>query len=223
MKKTKPGGGVPITQETAKSILDGMQQGQIQSTDVDMSKACQTCGNMGATKSGDCLPCVSKRGAKPAEAKPEVAKPEPKPEKKGKKVRPQRIETIMVKHEFSEKELVALGAQMADESRIAESIESEAKTCARQYKDKLVNSKTKIAGLVDKIKEGFEMVPVDAVAMIQISKKDKTARKCFYRKDTGAFIREENALNVEFELFNVLPEKSDYKKALPKKLLNSQV
>lgn len=218
MKKTKPGGGVPITQETAKSILDGMQKGQVPNAQANMEKACLTCGAMGATESGECLPCVSKRATKLAEAKPE-----PKVEKKGKKVRPQRIETIMVKHEFTEKELVALGAQMADESRVSEAIESEAKTCARQYKDKLVNSKTKIAGLVDKIKEGFEMVPVEAVAMIQINRQDKTARKCFYRRDTGAFIREESALNVEFELFNVLPEKSDYKRALPKKLLISQV
>lgn len=201
---------------TAASILDKMQENQVPDASVDMEKACTNCGTMGATASGECLPCVSKRALpaeKPAE-KPAAKKPEPKPH---------RVEVIQIRHDFTETETVALGRSLADESRVAEAIKSEAKACARQYKDKLGNSEVRIAGLVDKIKEGFEMVPVEAIVMVKIDKKEKTAKKVYYRRDTGGYIREENALNVELGLFNVLPDKHDEKKPLPAKIIQEQV
>lgn len=146
-----------------------------------------------------------------------------KPKKPKKVAKPQRVETILIRHDFDTEETANLGKKLADLQRVADGIKAEAKACARQYKDKLENVCTEISGIVDKVKEGFEMLPVEAVVMAQINRKDRTVKKVYYRKDTGAFIKEENAVNVELELFNLLPDSRDITKALDSKLLKSQV
>lgn len=154
---------------------------------------------------------------------PAVVDPPKKPKEK-KRAKPQRIESILVRHDFNEAEIANLGRSLADKQRVAEDIAGEAKACARQYKDKLETVKTEIASTTDKIKEGFEMLSVEAIAMARVDKVKRTVSKAYYRRDTGQFIRaEENVLNVELELFNMLPDAHDIKKPLPKKLLASQV
>lgn len=150
--------------------------------------------------------------------------PPAKPKKEKKRAKPQRIETILVRHDFTVQEMADLGRSLADKQRVAEDIEGEAKACARQYKDKLATVKQEIASATDKIKEGFEMISVEAIAMARVDKVKRTVCKAYYRKDTGQFIRaEDNVLNVELELFNMLPDTHDLKKPLPKKLLSAQV
>lgn len=150
--------------------------------------------------------------------------PPPEARPKQKRTKPQRIETILVRHDFSTQEMADLGLSLADKQRVAEDITGEAKACARQYKDKLETVKVEISTLTDKIKQGFEMLPVEAIAMARVDKVKRTVAKCYYRKDTGQFIRsEDNVLNVELELFNILPDSHDAKKPLPKRLLASQV
>lgn len=142
------------------------------------------------------------------------------PPKPPAKKKPQRVETILVRHDFTAEEQLALGQSLADKQRVANDIAAEAKACARQYKDKLATVETEIGKTVDEIKDGFNMVSVECVVLAKIDRKEKTVKKVFYRKDTGAFIKDENALNVELELFNILPDKRDHKKALDEKLLN---
>lgn len=152
------------------------------------------------------------------QATPPSAKP-PKPEPKKK----QRVETILIRHDFTTLELANLGKSLADKERVAVDIEAEAKACARQYKDKLANVTTEISNDVNKLKEGFEMVPVECIVMAKIDRTAKTVTKVYYRKDTGAYIKHEDALNVELELFNILPGKGDITKALDGKFLKEQV
>lgn len=148
-------------------------------------------------------------------------KTKPKDEKKPKR---QRIEQILVRHEFTVPEIAELGKSLADKSRVLADMEAEAKACARQYKDKIATMQTEIDATVAKVKEGFEMIPVSAIVMVQIDRRNKTATKAFYRKDTGAYIKSEEILsNTELELFNVLPEKRDLSKPLEPKLLETQV
>lgn len=159
--------------------------------------------------------------AKPEDPKPETKK-DGKPEEK--KPRKQRVEQILVKHEFSVPELAELGKSLADKSRVLADLQGEAKACARQYKDKIEGMQTEINSTVAKVKEGFEMVPVDAIVMVQIDKTHRTATKAFYRKDTGAFIKSEDVVsNTELPLFNVLPESRDLSKPLEKKFIDQAV
>jgi len=140
--------------------------------------------------------------------------------KADKKPKPQRIETIFVRHDFTVQEKADLGGVLADKARVMDAMKSEAKVCARQYKDKIDTMQGEIDKVVDKIKEGFEMIEVDAIAMVQIDQKAKTATKAYYRKDTGEFIRSENVLsNTELPLFNILPAGVDMSKPLGKKLM----
>lgn len=156
--------------------------------------------------------------AKEADA---AGQPKPKEEKKPKR---QRVEQILVRHEFTVPEIAELGKSLADKSRVLADMEAEAKACARQYKDKIATMQTEIDSTVAKVKEGFEMIPVSAIVMVQIDRKHKTATKAYYRKDTGAYIKSEEILsNTELELFNVLPEKRDLSKPLEPKLLETQV
>lgn len=151
------------------------------------------------------------------------ATPATPPPPKKKTPKPNRVETILVRHDFTTEENANLGKLLADKERMAEDIEGEMKACARQYKDKLASARTEISSTVNKLKEGFEMIPVEAVVMVKIDRKAKTAKKCYYRKDTGEFIKDEKAINVELELFNVLPDNRDETKPLPAKLIASQV
>lgn len=152
------------------------------------------------------------------------AKPDAKKKDEPKKPKPQRVENILIRHDFTVPERAELGSVLADKSRILTELEAEAKACARQYKDKISTIQTEVESVVNKIKEGFEMVPVSAIVMVQIDRKNKTATKCFYRKDTGVFIKSEDIIsNTELELFNVLPENRDMSKPLDAKLLASQV
>ena len=160
------------------------------------------------------------KGEAPA-VPPGTAPVPPVPKKKTPK--PNRVETILVRHDFTTEETANLGKLLADRERMADDIEGEMKACARQYKDKLESAWTEIKSTVDKLKEGFEMLPVAAVVMVKIDRAEKTAKKCYYRKDTGAFIKDEKAINVELELFNVLPDNRDETKPLPAKLMASQV
>lgn len=157
-----------------------------------------------------------------ASAKPAADNPaKPKEDKKPKR---QRVEQILVRHEFTVPEIAELGKTLADKSRVLADMEAEAKACARQYKDKIATMQTEIDSTVAKVKEGFEMIPVSAIVMVQIDRRNKTATKAFYRKDTGAYIKSEEILsNTELELFNVLPEKRDLTKPLEPKLLETQV
>lgn len=160
-------------------------------------------------------------GANPPDAPPTAEPDNPKKKKEPKR---QRIEQILVRHEFTIPEIAELGKSLANKSRVLADMEAEAKACARQYKDKIATMQTEIDSTVAKVKEGFEMVPVAAIVMVQIDRKNKTATKAFYRKDTGVFIKlEEIISNTELELFNVLPENRDLSKPLEKKLLESQV
>jgi uncharacterized phage infection (PIP) family protein YhgE len=144
--------------------------------------------------------------------------------KEEKKPKPQRVERILIRHDFTVQEKADLGGVLADKSRILADMEDEAKACARQYKDKISTVQTEVDSTVNKIKEGFEMVPVEAIVMVQIDRKAKTATKAFYRKDTGVFIKLEDIIsNTELELFNVLPENRDLSKPLEAKLLSEQV
>lgn len=160
-----------------------------------------------------------------APASPPANPSEPvEPKKQKQRAKPQRIETILIRHDFTTQEMADLGIALADKQRVAEDIAGEAKACARQYKDKLETVKTDISSTTDKIKQGFEMIPTEAIAMARIDKVNRTVMKCYYRKGTGAFIRsEENVLNVELELFNLLPDSHEVVRPLPKKLLASQV
>lgn len=160
-------------------------------------------------------------GDKPA---PDSDSKESKKKDDPKKPKPQRVENILVRHDFSIPERADLGTVLADKSRILSDMESEAKACARQYKDKISTVQTEVDSTVNKIKEGFEMVPVAAIVMVQIDRKHKTATKCYYRKDTGVFIKSEDIIsNTELELFNILPENRDMSKPLEAKLLAEQV
>lgn len=154
--------------------------------------------------------------------------PTPKDDKKEKakekKPKPQRVEQIHVRHDFTVPEAAALGGILADKSRILADLEGEAKACARQYKDKMTTLEAEIDNVVNKIKEGFEMVPVDAIVMVQINRSKKEATKYYYRKDTGVLIKSDKIIsNTELELFNILPDKRDPNKPLDAKLLSSQV
>lgn len=61
--RVKAGKVAPMSVEAAeaKELQSKMQAGQIPSITVDMDKACKKCGTMGATESGLCLACVSKK------------------------------------------------------------------------------------------------------------------------------------------------------------------
>lgn len=237
--------------KTAKSVLDSMQANQVgadpatpedkaiaEAIDIIRSEGkasvslLQRRSRLGYAEASRIMDELEKRGvvgpAKGGEprdilALPEVTAPAEKKPKVEVKSRPHRIETVRIRHDFNQEEIANLGKGLAAEQRVAEQIESEAKTCARQYKDKLETAKTKIASLTDKIQEGYEMLPVEAIAMVKINRGGKTATKVFYRKDTGAFIREEDAINAELELFNVISDKTDVTKPLPAKMLASQV
>jgi len=164
------------------------------------------------------------KGDQPASPPPDVpSKPAAKKDDKPKK-KAQRIETILIRHDFTVPERADLGSSLADKARILADIEGEAKACARQYKDKISTMQTEVDSLVNKIKEGFEMVPVAAIVMVQIDRKHKTATKAFYRKDTGTYIKSEDIIsNTELELFNVLPDNRDLSKPLEAKLMADQV
>jgi hypothetical protein len=154
---------------------------------------------------------------------PAAAPPAPKKDEKP-KVKPQRVENILIRHDFSILDLANLGGVLADRSRILSDLEGEAKACARQYKDRLTTIQTEVDSTVNNIKEGFEMVPIAAIVMVQIDRKHKTATKAYYRKDTGVFIKSEDIIsNTELELFNILPENRAMEKPLDEKLLKSQV
>lgn len=94
---TRPAG------ETAKSIMDSMTKGQIPDPKVDMAKKCTTCGTMGATETGQCLPCASKDGAAKEAGKANGAPAQvdlkgkggrkAKPEKAVGKKRPEQLES----------------------------------------------------------------------------------------------------------------------------------
>ena len=155
-------------------------------------------------------------------AAPPVGTPAPKPPEKP-KAKPVRGEIIKVRHDFDDKELLTIGGMLADKQRVYDHTESELKTIQRQFKTTMSGLKCDIDSCVDKIKDGYEMSDVEAVVMVCVDKKSNTATKCFYRKDDGSFIKDERAIRTELELFNVLPEKHDIKKPLPKKLLESQV
>ena len=148
----------------------------------------------------------------------------PKKKDEAKKPKPQRVENILVRHDFTVPERAELGSVLADKSRVLADMEAEGKACARQYKDKISTVQTEVDATVNKIKEGFEMVPVAAIVMVQIDRKAKTATKAYYRKDTGVFIKSEDIIsNTELELFNIMPENRDMSKPLEAKLLAEQV
>lgn len=150
--------------------------------------------------------------------------PDEKKKDATRKPKPQRVEQILVRHDFTVPERADLGGLLADKARVLADLEGEAKACARQYKDKISTIQTEVDATVNKIKEGFEMVPIAAIVMVQIDRRAKTATKHFYRKDTGVYIKSEDIIsNTELELFNVLPDTRDASKPLDAKLLNSQV
>jgi hypothetical protein len=139
------------------------------------------------------------------------------------KKKPQRVETIRVRHNFDDKELLVIGGTLADKQRVFDHTESELKTIARQFKTTMSGLKCDIDSAVDKIKDVYEMREVEAVVMIRVDKKAKTATKVFYRKDDGSYIKDEPAINTEMELFNILPDKRDFRKPLDLKTIDSQV
>ena len=149
-----------------------------------------------------------------AAAVPPAAKPPEPPKKKA-----PRIEHIRVRHDFDNTELLALGQTMADKKRVYDSTKAELKTITRQFNTTLSGLDCDITDAVNKIKDGFEMREVEAVIMVKLDNKKKTATKCYYRRDTGAFIKDEKAINTELELFNVLPPKHDHKKPLDLKTI----
>lgn len=180
--------------------------------------------SVNAAEAADLQKTMQANQVKDGPAAPPVAEPAKPDPKKDKKPKPQRVEQIMVRHDFTVPELAQLGGSLADKSRVLADLEGEAKACARQYKDKVGTIQTEIDSTVNKIKEGFEMVAVDAIAMVQIDRKAKTATKAYYRKDTGAFIKLEDLIsNTELPLFNVLPEGRDLSRPLDKKLLEQAV
>ncbi len=172
---------------------------------------------MKKTKKGGVLPPAAE--LTDALQKNQVAGAPTEPTKK----KPQRVETIRVRHDFDDKELLAIGGTLADKQRVYDHTESELKTIQRQFKTTMSGLKCDIDSAVDKIKDGYEMREVESVVMIRVDKKAKTATKVFYRKDDGSFIKDEPAINTELELFNVLPDKRDHTKPLARELLDSQV
>lgn len=74
-----------IAAAEAADLQRTMQSNTIPDGSADMGKKCTTCGAMGATESGECLPCVSKRGADKASRPPVIVKGalKEKPAKKG--------------------------------------------------------------------------------------------------------------------------------------------
>lgn len=247
-RKPKPeADGAKPAGDVAKTVLDTMQKNQVAPVDAEREDLISKCIEvirteksattsllqrrlrLGYVKASEIMDELEKRGIVGPSPNGELGTATreilnlPKEQPKKKVLKPQRIETVLVRHDFTQAEIASLGTQLAAEQRVADQIQSEAKTCARQYKDKLETSKTKIGGLTDKIQEGYEMLPVEAIAMVMVNRGGETAKKVYYRKDTGDFIRQEDVLNAELELFNIIPDKTDVTKPLPKKLLVTQV
>lgn len=146
--------------------------------------------------------------------------PPPKPEK-----RPPRLETIQVRHDFSVQETANLGKQLGEEQRKLDTFEDELASVKSEYKSKMVKVEAEINRLVDALQDGFEMRPTKAVMFVEIQKKTRKVAKCFYRSDTGEFIRREEVTlgGMELDLFAVLPKGHKPEAKLTADLLASAV
>lgn len=116
---------------------------------------------------------------------------------------PDAFERIEYKYDFNDAERADIGKKLAQLIREKDSIVTQAKASAKQWKLRIEECENKITALSDKTTDGFEMRPVEARVVFNRRKGMKT----YYHPDTGAEIRTAEMSNADYEaLPGIVPE-----------------
>jgi hypothetical protein len=105
-------------------------------------------------------------------------------------------ENTVVKHQFTETEMSLLGQALAGHQTAKTELENTLKSISSDYRNKIKRIVLDIDGETSRIQQGYEMRPVQAFVLHN----REQGFKCFYRKDTGEFIRKETMTEVDFQL-----------------------
>lgn len=161
----------------------------------------------------------------PDDAEPaKSVKPEEKPKQPKKEPAKPRVETILVRHDFADPDFAKLGKQLGAQQTEYNELETQLKAVKSDYKAKTDRVGAEIERLTNAIQSGFEMVSVEVIAFVAINKEEKSALKCYYRRDTGEFVKKEPVpLHGEMDLFALHPKPGKIKAALSDKIIASAV
>lgn len=132
------------------------------------------------------------------------------------------VETILVQYDFSETEIVRMAKALTQQRAMYQRTENELGSIKKDYSSRLEKIEVETSRLADLISDGFEMRQVPAVVMVAIDKQARTAHRCYYRRDNGAFIKRELITGThEMDMFTLLPDGHSYEDALPAEILEN--
>ncbi len=117
-----------------------------------------------------------------------------KPKKAPEKL-PEFIDRLELKHSFSDAEKAQLLNALSRKHEEKAGLISQAKSSAKQWKNKIDEVQLKLDELSTKGRDGFEMRPTDVRVVLDKKRKKKT----LYRQDNGDLIEERDMSEFDFE------------------------
>ena len=113
------------------------------------------------------------------------------------------IVVIMVRREFTQKEVADMAPKLSTLLRRKEELEMEKKSITSDYASQIASVNAQITRLADKVSDGFEMIEVEAIIEKDYVKKEKVyldpkANKRTVLK-TEPFTQEDYQAEIQFE------------------------
>lgn len=113
------------------------------------------------------------------------------------------IVVIMVRREFTQKEVADMAPKLSTLLRRKEELEMEKKSITSDYASQIASVSAQITRLADKVSDGFEMIEVEAIIEKDYVKKEKVyldpkANKRTVLK-TEPFTQEDYQAEIQFE------------------------
>lgn len=192
--------------ESAKALEAALQEGQLPPTATEQA--------------------IGGRKANPTpKPNPDDTEPEkPKTPKADKKEVKPRVETIFVRHDFEEGEFAEMAKKLGIQQREYLEIQAQLKSIRSEFKARTDKVEAEISRLTNAINDGYVMREVETITLVAIDKLDKSAKKCFYERQTGKFIKSEPVpLSGQLDIFAIHPKPTQFSKRLSEKVIRSAV
>jgi hypothetical protein len=147
-------------------------------------------------------PAKKPAAKKPAAPKAEKPKPEAAPADPAKPVIPDHREDIQAPYHFTPEEIAAMNVGLRTALDDIETLESQAKAAAQDFKLRITNKRNEVKQYRNKLTAGEETRPMKAAVEFL----PKKSVKRFLDPETGVFIREEQMQPADWQLPMFKPE-----------------